>query len=374
LSSLSSWARSVVTSSRGSGHWLSLSQIEKMNCSAPGNPCATCKVFSCPSGWVLDPRMLESLTLTKERCCKEVVLPPDECKPTCEWQCTNPRCEQNCTVQCEDVACPDPKCTPQECKTKCDAAKPNCQWEVDGEMCAKTNCGYAKLKCSKPQCEMECPPPICEKSECNKKCGWNCKVPEGGCDKPQCHLVCEAPKKCTDRNKPKTPTCDPDADPQGAIIENYTCSPPAPPVAGPKHPQVGPNKTIPPAVTDSCKPSCGWECDRSRKYHQDCKKKCSKEAKCDVRCEETPLDACTIVCGDTKAEAPIENIPNCPMKDCPTVTEVRTADGCKQICPPPKCVTFCEEAVCEWQCELPAGNYTEPQCDMVCNEPKAGCK
>lgn len=330
-----------------------------------------CATYPCPSGWVYNPRGSGSTTATKENCCQPLAT-ANECQPTCEWQCSSPHCEQNCTTRCEEVDCPEPECVKQPCQIKCE--KPtDCKWAIDDEVCAKTNCSFAKPICAKPQCEMVCPPPICGKTECKKRCGWDCKVNlnENGepcCKAPECELVCESPRKCNEGNKPKTSTCGgADADPSWPVNKNYTCSPP--------HVATTLTTTVAPRFIkdkeDPCKPSCGWHCTSTKKYHQTCEKKCSKPAQCEIRCQKPPLEECTTTCKATDCGNTQASVPDCPMKDCPNATQSCTKSDCTTTCPPPKCATFCEASVCDWQCELPGNaSKADVSCKIECNKPK----
>jgi len=300
----------------------------------------------------------------------------DGCRPTCEWQCSSPRCEQNCTTKCEDVDCPEPVCHKQPCKVQCEKPQADCKWREDDEECAKTNCSFAKPICAKPQCEMVCPPPKCEKTKCKKRCEWNCKVNlnEDGkpcCKSPQCELVCEDPAKCSDlSNKPKAATSyTAGANLSGRPVERtYKVDPPHNATKVTKTPAVN----LAHEEAGDCKPSCGWNCTSKKKYAQKCEKVCAKPANCEVRCEKPPTEQCETTCKFSDCGTDKTTVPDCPMKDCPNATQSCSKKDCIVTCPEPKCATFCDEPVCDWQCELPPNisSQDDVACHLECNKPK----
>jgi len=116
---------------------------------------------------------------------------PSNC-PTCEWQCDDVECPQDCRSECAPPQCTI-KCkplAPARCTVKCDPPRCRNTCPDDGK-CMRGECNLCQSVCDPPQCQVTCEPP---QPECVTQCAPpNCKrvcVAPTNCPQPACRMVC----------------------------------------------------------------------------------------------------------------------------------------------------------------------------------------
>jgi hypothetical protein len=111
-----------------------------------------------------------------------------QCRPACNWSCSNPSCEEVCTPSCTAPSC-ETRCQPIElesCTTTC--GDPKCH-VICPASCKGEDCAGCQTVCSEPECETKCAQNC--KSVCQEPtCQWHCDT-STDCPKPVCALNCE---------------------------------------------------------------------------------------------------------------------------------------------------------------------------------------